>query len=212
MLVHITSTHYVPNADRLVNTINQSVGVDSAWTVAMVARQISRVASTHPENAELLAHLCIRVAEQLSDDVCHEDVRYSEGKPLSGGRLFHAKLLGSCQSLFKLRMAALGLGDIAYTQDADEPEAVVQARNESLRKTLEEVKSEGPGLVRFLGELLKIRFLSPFVVLGGLRLPYAAGRCQSHGDHRLSHCKSSHQYVVCISSCYGRVLGWYRPG
>ncbi len=169
MLMHITDNLYVTVSDRLVNTVNRSVGADSGWTVTMVARQITRVARAHPDHAELLAHLCLRVTERLSNDLYDEDVRDKEGKPLSGGRLFRTKLLKSCESAFNLRLATLGLGAMVCRQDADEPEAVVQARNESLRETLEKVKSEGPGLVRFLGELSKIRLFSPFVVLDCLQ-------------------------------------------
>lgn len=162
-LIYLTKhvQEYVQVSDRLVNIVNKSAGEDAEWAVAMVAGRIVVVASNYPDNAEVMSHLCIRVAEHLSSDICDEEKRDREGKPLSGGRLFHSRLLKCCQFAFEARLAALGLAKLEYIPEADEPEAVVQAENEKIRTRIEKEKSKGPGIVRFLGELVKIRFMSP---------------------------------------------------
>ncbi|OJT05715.1 hypothetical protein TRAPUB_3458 [Trametes pubescens] len=145
MLMHITDNLYVTVSDRLVNTVNRSVGADSGWTVTMVARQITRVARAHPDHAELLAHLCLRVTERLSNDLYDEDVRDKEGKPLFGGRLFRAKLLASCEFAFNLRLAALGLDTMVCRQDADEPEAVIRQGMRAFARPWKRSGLKGPG-------------------------------------------------------------------
>ncbi|KAL1938536.1 hypothetical protein VTO73DRAFT_11559 [Trametes versicolor] len=159
ILLHLASDTFVSASDHLVNAINKSAGTaDCGWTLALVVRHIRRAASAHPEKAELLARLCLRVAEQLSSDVCDEDIRDGEGEPLSGSRLFRVRLLQSCCFGFDLRLAALGLVDDRLGEDAGQPEATVCATTEAARrKSVEEAKTQGPALVRFIGELVKIR-------------------------------------------------------
>lgn len=224
ILLHLASDTFVSASDHLVNAINKSAGTaDCGWTLAVVVRHIRRAASAHPEKAELLARVCLRVAEQLSSDVCDEDIRDGEGKPLSGSRLFRVRLLQSCCFGFDLRLAALGLVDERLGEDAGQPEAAVCAMTEAARrKSVEEAKAQGSALVRFIGELVKMQLFpsravhkciqSLLVVLEPLNIGAAEDACvlftaagrildtpqaRTHMDIYLSRIESMAENLTC---------------
>ncbi|KAH9855936.1 armadillo-type protein [Lenzites betulinus] len=161
LLQHITTTTYVSVSDRLVNTVNGSAPADRCWALRIVMRHIRRTATVHPHLTSLLARLCLRIAEQLSPEVCDENTQDTQGKGLSGSRLLRKYLLDNCQLAFEIRLAAHGLVETAEFdgEDGKDSEAA-----DAWCAMVQEAKNQGPGLARFFGELFKIGLLPMRVV------------------------------------------------
>ncbi|KAI0359577.1 ARM repeat-containing protein [Trametes cingulata] len=171
-LLHLTSTTYVSASDSLLNSINEYAaksdgeadqGERGGWALSMVARTIRRASSTDDKLAELLARLCLRMVEQIGAHVSDGGgSKDALGNVLAGGKLFRRYLIDSCQFGFEIRLAALGLppgldSEMAAATDGNGGE-------DDDPSMIEEAKRQGPGLVKFVGELFKMKLVPERVV------------------------------------------------
>lgn len=119
----------------------------------------------------MYARLCRKMVEQITPNVQVDGIRNAEGKPITGGLLFRKYLLNRCQEDFE-RGWTQKESTTAYTlAKATEDQAARDVNDKEKNKeesdlysdeyyAAQKAKRQGLGLVKFIGELFKLRMLT----------------------------------------------------
>ncbi|KAI0326360.1 hypothetical protein GY45DRAFT_1329091 [Cubamyces sp. BRFM 1775] len=171
MLHRLRKENYVHTADTLTALINSSSspeangdGGKALWLLTTRICFCSTVRES-PADAELLAHLCLRLKEQLSEDVQDGRTKRGDGTYLAGGELFRLYLLRACRITFDIRLGSYGIPDpLAKRQPAEDEDTDTLTEGAPAGKSIPPSTSDsnvpqGPGHLRLLGELYHVGLL-----------------------------------------------------
>ncbi|KAG1723112.1 armadillo-type protein [Suillus paluster] len=128
-------------SDLIIYWTNKSVREKGGWTLIQVSRLVYEKATGDGACSTMYARLCRKMIKQISPDTQHDGIRNSKGKLITGGRLFRRHLLHYCQEDFEQGLFA------KEEVGSNECYAVPKA------------KRQGPGLIKFIGELFKLHML-----------------------------------------------------
>ncbi|KAF9450127.1 ARM repeat-containing protein [Macrolepiota fuliginosa MF-IS2] len=111
--------------------------------------------------------------EQISDKVQADGIRGPEGRPVAGGQLFQRYLLKRCQEDFErywLAKEAIAVDAATKATEGDATKAVNEKNKEggdqeavlysSEYYATQKAKRQGPGLIKFIGELFKLQMIT----------------------------------------------------
>ena len=127
--------------------------------------------------------------EQISTNVQDDGTRNTEGKPITGGQLFQKYLLNRCQDDFERGWVAKEATATAAATKALEDEAAKAANAKTKEGGTEEIvlysdeyyaaqkaKRQSLGLIKFIGELFKLRMLTERIMHVGSMLDIQKAR------------------------------------
>jgi translation initiation factor 4G len=131
----------------------------------------------------MYAELCVKLQNQLSEDVRDELLLDKDGKPIAGGLLFRKYLLGRCQEDFEkgwkkredASVAAKSKEADDAQKKAEHEKAIAGGQQVEEFKFSDEyyaeqtAKRQGLGLVKFVGELFKLGLLSTKIILACIK-------------------------------------------
>ncbi|EPT00347.1 hypothetical protein FOMPIDRAFT_1163031 [Fomitopsis schrenkii] len=170
LLNKLTMEQFDSISDQIIVWANKSKVERDARTLIQVIRLVFEKAVDEEARSEMYARLCRKMMEQISPKVQDEGIKNAEGKPIAGGQLFRKYLLNRCQEDFERRWAAKENTAAAAATKASEDQAAkdVAEKDESGEAALcseeyytaEKAKRQGLGLIKFIGELFKLRMLT----------------------------------------------------
>ncbi|KAG6908061.1 hypothetical protein DXG01_006367 [Tephrocybe rancida] len=167
LLNKLTMEKFDSISDQIVAWVNKSENENDGMTLVCVTRLIFEHALDGAIWSEMYARLCRKVMERIIPTVCDEDIRSTDGKPITGGQLFRKYLLNRCQEEFESDWL---MEQAAAASKATEDQVVKEAaqRSGSTKTALysneysaaQKAQRRGSALMRFLGELFKLQMLT----------------------------------------------------
>ncbi|KAG8947542.1 hypothetical protein FRC00_009056, partial [Tulasnella sp. 408] len=138
-------------SDQIVSWANKSENEEDCAILVLFIRLIFEKATDESHWADMYARLCKKMIDKLSPNFHADNVLNKNGEPVIGGQLFRRFLLIRCQEDFKQGWSS-------------EETQVVPELGTAEYFTRAKVKRQGLGLVRFIGELFKLRILTERVI------------------------------------------------
>ena len=176
LLNKLTTEKFDSISDQIIAWANKSEKEKDGRTLVQVIRLVFEHAIDGATWSEMYARLCRKMMEQISPKLQDDGIKNSRGKPIAGGRLFLQYLLKRCQEDFE-RGRVVNEATAAAAVKASEDEAAKAANQQSKEGGTEEVasysgeycaaqkaKRQGLGLMKFIGELFKLRMLTERVM------------------------------------------------
>lgn len=143
--------------DQVIVWANKSDDETDGATLILIIKLIFQEASDDAASSETYAQLCRKVIDIMSPNVSVESVQYSSGQPITGGQLFRKFLLdGALENFRNMQHHAE-----RQAEDESKPDECVAA---------EKARLHSLGVVKFLGELFKLRILTERIMHDCFRL------------------------------------------
>ncbi|VDB91202.1 unnamed protein product [Peniophora sp. CBMAI 1063] len=173
LLDQLTVGRFDSISDQIIEWTNQSEREKDARTLTQVIRVVYEKAMEEAAFSEVYARLCRKMMEQISTKVQDDGMRNNEGTPFAGGQLFRKLLLSRCKEDFERVWVATDPASAAGS-NGDDANARVRDRSvwagvddgnfvpysDEYRTAAARTKRRGIALVRFIGELFKLRMLT----------------------------------------------------
>jgi translation initiation factor 4G len=88
-------------SDQIISWANKSEDKKDGRTLIQVIKLVFKKAMDEATWSEMYAHIRRKMMEQISPKVQDDGIRNNDGKPITGGQLFHKYLLNRCQEDFE---------------------------------------------------------------------------------------------------------------
>ncbi|KAF8161711.1 armadillo-type protein [Mycena galopus ATCC 62051] len=150
LLNKLTTEKFDSISNQIIEWANKSEEENDGRTLIQVIRLIFDKATDEATWSEMYARLCRKMMQQISPEVQDDAIRNSEGQPIVGGQLFHKYLLNRCQEDFERGWVA--------KEPTAAAAAIVLYSDEYY--AAQRAKRQGLGLIRFIGELFKLKMLT----------------------------------------------------
>ncbi|KAH8113023.1 ARM repeat-containing protein [Phellopilus nigrolimitatus] len=173
LLNKLTMEKFESISNQIIQWANKSESEKDGHTLIQAIRLVLEKGTDEATWSEMYARLCRKMMEQISPDVQDDGIRNSEGKPITGGLLFHKYLLNRCQEDFEHGWKQKESTAAAAAEKANEDQALkVESEKEENKESGEtpqfseeyysaqKAKRQGLGLVKFIGELFKLQMLT----------------------------------------------------
>ncbi|CAE6492912.1 unnamed protein product [Rhizoctonia solani] len=169
LLNKLTMENFDSISDQIIEWANKSEQEKDGSTLMQVIKLVFEKAKDEAAFSEMYARLCRKMMERVSPNVQDETIRNWEGQPITGGMLFRKYLLNRCQEDFERGWSAKEAALAAVASKAGEDKVAEAAASEGNGEAVlysdeyyaaAKAKRQGLGLVRFLGELLKLQMLT----------------------------------------------------
>ncbi|KAG8899125.1 hypothetical protein FRC00_001879 [Tulasnella sp. 408] len=147
----LTQENYHAASNRMIREMNKSDRKTNAAAVKLVADLVFETAINEARPPDMCARLCQKIMENLSEDIQDDRMRDPAGEILVGGLLFRKYLLIKSQDYFER-----GWSTQPGPRGAQNFRTSQSKRIEDASKT----RSQGLGVMRFLGELFKSQMLN----------------------------------------------------
>jgi translation initiation factor 4G len=160
-------------SDEIIALANKLGKEKDGRTLNLVIQLVFEKATDNATWSEMYARLCRKMMEQISAAVQDHHTTNTEGKSIGGGQLFRKYLLNRCQEGFERGWVAKEASAAAAAVKALENEATKAANEKTKDGDSEEIilysdeyyavqkaKRQGLGLIKFIGELFKLRMLT----------------------------------------------------
>jgi len=156
LLSELTATSFELVSGELVDATNTSEQEKDGRTLIQIIGLIFEAVTNDAARSQLYARLCRTMNDRISPAVVDDSIRTAEGQAIAGGHLFRKYLLNRCQEHFKRGWMAHAKANAPAVANTTVNGQVVDGE----RRYDENVKRQGLGLVRFVGELFKVEMLS----------------------------------------------------
>ncbi|KIJ15656.1 hypothetical protein PAXINDRAFT_133790 [Paxillus involutus ATCC 200175] len=168
LLNKLTTEKFDSISDQIIAWANKSVNEKDARTLNQVVSLVFEKATDDVVWSEKYARLCWKMTGTISPEVQDDGIRNTDGKPIAGGLLFRKYLVSRCQEDFERGWFAKETTAAAAAVKASDDQATKAANNtmgeESLYSdeycTAQKAKRQGVGLIKFIGELFKLKLLT----------------------------------------------------
>ncbi|KXN87501.1 Eukaryotic translation initiation factor 4 gamma [Leucoagaricus sp. SymC.cos] len=174
LLNKLTTENFESTSDQIIEWANKSEHEKDGKTLIRVIQLVYDKAMDDPGWSDMYARLCRKMMEQISNKVQDDGVKDSLGNPLTGGQLFRKHLLNRCREDFEGSWADskpsiavttttktgedhVGNANTTSQERGDETGEIEPYFQESY--AIQRAKRKGVALVKFLGELFKLRML-----------------------------------------------------
>ncbi|KAF8957345.1 armadillo-type protein [Flammula alnicola] len=153
LLNKLTMKNFDCISDQIIFWANKSEKEKDGRTLVQVIHLVFENAIAEVIWSEMYARLCRKMMEQISPKVQDDGIKTNEGKPIAGGQLFRKYLLNRCQEDFDRVWVAkeTTAATVAWT---------ALAVNSDEYYAAQKAKRQGLGLIKFIGELFKLRMLT----------------------------------------------------
>ncbi len=183
LLNKLTKEKFESISNQIMEWAKKSSNEKDGQTLRLVIKLIFEKAKDEQFWSEMYAQLCVKLHQELSNDVQDELMTEKDGSPISGGQLFRKYLLGRCQEDFEkgwkkredASVAAKTKAGVDAQKKADHDKAVAGGQQVEEFKFSEEyyteqtAKRQGLGLVKFVGELFKLGQLSTKIIVACIK-------------------------------------------
>ncbi|TFK87583.1 ARM repeat-containing protein [Polyporus arcularius HHB13444] len=119
-------------------------------------------------SATVYARLCTKLVEQISPNVCDEDIRDAQGKAIAGGQLFRKYLLSRCKENFERAWGATAHAPEAGGKNEmplETPKVEESSPYDDSRTAQEAIAGRhNVNVVAFMGELFILRMLTERII------------------------------------------------
>ena len=170
LLNELTPENFVSISDQIIVWANKSEKEKDGHTLIQIIRLVFEKATDEAAWSEMCARLCRKMMKRISSNVQVDGIKTSEGIPITGGQLFRKYLLDRCQDDFERGWVAKEATAAAAATKALEDEAAnAKIKEGGTEETVmyseeyhaaQKAKRQGLGLVKFIGELFKMRMLT----------------------------------------------------
>jgi translation initiation factor 4G len=171
LLNKLTMKRFDSISDQIIACANKFELEKSGRALFHVIKLIFNKAVDEAIFSEMYARLCHKMMEQISPKVQDDVTKNAEGKPVVGGQLCRSYLLYWCQRGFERGWFAEDTTATAAATKATGDQAIKEANEKTKRGeepelysdeyyAAEKAKRRGLGLIRFIGELFKLRILT----------------------------------------------------
>jgi translation initiation factor 4G len=157
LLNKLTMEKFDSLSDQIIQWTNRSENQKDGRTLNQVVRLVFEKATSEPTWSEAYARLCRKMMEQISTKVHDEGIENAQGKHVAGGQLFRKYLLNRCQEGFERRWIAKEDKDANERNNSSE---VALYESDEYYYVAKKAKRQGLGLIKFIGELFKLRMLT----------------------------------------------------
>ena len=169
LLDKLTMEEFDSISDQIVEWANRSETEEDGRTLIHITGLIFEKAIDEAARSEVYARLCSKMVETISPNVQDDLIRGADGKPITGGRLFHKYLLNRCQEDFERDWTAKGADAAtkASTDVANKGAAETSREIEPYSReyyAAQKAKRQRLGLIQFIGELYKLHMLTERIV------------------------------------------------
>ena len=155
-------------SDQIIAWANKSVKERDGRTLIQIIKLIFEGATDEEMFSEIYALLCRKMMEGISPEVQDHGIKNSKGKPFAGGNLFRKYLLNRCQEDFEQVWVAKEATAAAATKTAADKAVKEKTKGGEEESELysdeyhaaAKAKRRGLGLIRFIGELFKVKMLT----------------------------------------------------
>ncbi len=179
LLNKLTKEKFESISNQILEWANKSIKETDGQTLRLVIKLIFEKAKDEQFWSEMYARLCVKIHQQLSNEIQDSEMRNPDGNPITGGPLFRKYLLGRCQEDFEkgwkkredATAAAKSKAEDDAQKKAEHDQAVAGGQQIEEFKFSDEyyaeqtAKRQGLGLVKFVGELFKLGLLSPKIIV-----------------------------------------------
>ncbi|KAJ3854735.1 armadillo-type protein [Lentinula lateritia] len=169
LLNRLTIKKFDSISDRIIALANKEGKEKNGRTLFQFFQLVFEKATDGENQSEMYARLCRKMMEEISAKVQDDGIRNAEGKPIAGGDLFRKYLLNRCQEDFERGWFNKEATAAAATK-AKEEQALKAANTTKDEEEValysdeyyaaQKAKRQGLGLIKFVGELFKVRMLT----------------------------------------------------
>ncbi|TCD62578.1 hypothetical protein EIP91_006728 [Steccherinum ochraceum] len=168
LLNKLTMKQFDSISDQIIVWVNKCEGEKDSRILKQVIKSVLEQAEDEVMWSKMYALLCRRMMEQISQKVQDDNIRNSEGKPITGGNLFHRLLLISCQEDVD--------SDRDWTTEKNAETGVVEDESTAKGRHANEESKEcsgfevyyaaqrarhrGLGCIQFISELFKLQMVT----------------------------------------------------
>ena len=171
LLDELTLEKFESISKLILEWANRSVNETDGRTLIIVTRRVFEKATDETTWVEMYARLCRFLMERISPDVLDDSMSNNQdGTPIAGGNLFRKYLLNRCQEEFERDWSVKEATNAAAARKAEEDKAAADAAEKAGGGeealffdeycAAQNAKRRGLGVVKFLGELFKLRMLT----------------------------------------------------
>jgi len=155
-------------SDQIIFWANKPENENDGWTLIQVIRLVFEQVTDKANWSEMYARLCQKMMEAISSKVQDDGIKNACGKPIAGGQLFCKHLLSRCQEDFEHGWVARGTTARAAIAKASNDQAIKAANEKKGNESklyfdeyhaAQKAKRQGLGLIKFIGELFKLRMI-----------------------------------------------------
>ncbi|KAI0629419.1 armadillo-type protein [Trametes polyzona] len=177
LLNKLTLANFNSISNQIIAWAKKSEQERDGRTLNQVIRLVLAHATDEGPWLEMYALLCRRMMEQISPQLCDEDVTDAEGRPIVGGKLVRQYLVYRCPEEFERRwirkeVAAAAQGrtgkGTATEAAVNDPEARLTQSDELL--VAKEAKRRFLAFIAFIGELFKLQMLTERIMHNCVRV------------------------------------------
>jgi hypothetical protein len=178
LLNKLTNRNFDTISDRIIHWANRSENETNGETLLQVTRLVLDKAKDEATWSEMYARLCRKIMEQISSKVQDEGIRGPDGKPVAGAQLFRKYLLNGCQEDFERDWVQKDAAQAAATAKISQNEVDGKGNEGKFKKDVglelfsdeyyaaQKIKRQSVGLVKFIGEVFKLRMLTERIMHG----------------------------------------------
>jgi len=160
LLNKLTMEKFDSISDQIIQWANRSENQKDGRTLIQIIRLIFERATSEATWSEMYARLCRKMMERISSKVHDEGIKDPEGKPIAGGELFRKYLLKRCQESFERGWIAKEAVAIKDANERNGGGEVALYSEEYYAAQKARRCSRGLSLIKFIGELFKLRMLT----------------------------------------------------
>ncbi|KIM19671.1 hypothetical protein M408DRAFT_193888 [Serendipita vermifera MAFF 305830] len=170
LLNKLTMEKFDSIAQQILEWANRSVQEVDGRTFKQVVQLVFENATNEAAWSEMYARLCRFLMERISQDVRDEEIKNANGKPIARGNLFRKHLLNHCQEDFERGWSTKESAIFTAAGKAGDGKAVAAAAKKAVGGeevlysdkycAFKKAKRRGLGLVKFIGELFKVKMLT----------------------------------------------------